>query len=253
MLSGSVPQQLLAYWDLVPAVVGGVIGALAGGIPAGLLAKRQSDEALRRDEQQRIERQKALAFGTCVKLLQIINSTIGLSNHVCGCLALRAVADHEHMEPWQVLIPMIGFSDEGGIRFQAEEMAVFAAAGEHGLMQDMLLLANRHASSLASFQEYCRMRAEFRSIGPQPVEFNGQIGSTELTQEEVNRFKPYTIPMNNVALGLCAGLEKDVELARDVAERFGPATKRYFKVDNFASLAFPTDQELADMRQPPEP
>jgi hypothetical protein len=38
--------EVAQYWDLVPAVVGGIIGALAGGIPAWLLAKRQSDETL---------------------------------------------------------------------------------------------------------------------------------------------------------------------------------------------------------------
>jgi len=95
--------QLAEYWDLVPAVVGGVIGALAGGIPAWLLAKRQSDETLRRDREQRVENQKTLAFSVVVKLLHVINSTISLSNHVKSCLALRNDPDRAHMEPWQVL------------------------------------------------------------------------------------------------------------------------------------------------------
>ena len=154
-------SQLVEYWDLVPAVVGGVIGALAGGIPAWLLAKRQSDETLRRDREQRVENQKALAFSVAVKLLNIINSTISLSNHVKSCLALRDNPNRVHMEPWQVLVPMIGHTDEGSIRFAAEEMGVFAAANEYDLMQDMMLLAVRHSSTLATFQEYCVMRNEF--------------------------------------------------------------------------------------------
>lgn len=246
-------NQLVEYWDLVPAIVGGVIGALAGGIPAWLLAKRQSDETLRRDAEQRIDGQKALAFSTTVKLLHIINSTISLSNHVKSCLALRDDPTRAHMEPWQVLIPMIGHTDEGAIRFTSAEMAVFAAAGEYDFMQDMMLLAVRHASSLATFQEYCKMRNEFRSVGPKPEAFEGQIGSITLTLEEVNGFKPYTIPLNNVALGLDAGLDEDVSLSRKVAARFGPVTKKYFKVEQFASLTFPTDEELAAMRLPPDP
>lgn len=240
------------YWDLVPAVVGGVIGALAGGIPAWLLAKRQSDETLRRDREQRVETHKALAFSTCVKLLHVINSTVSLDNHVKTCLALREKPEHSHMEPWQVLVPMIGHTDEGSIRFTAEEMAVFAAAGEYDFMQDMMLLAVRHSSSLASFQEYCRMRNDFREVGPKPQDFDGQIGGGWLTPEEVESYKPYTIPMNNVVVGLDRGLDEDLQLARSIADRFGPITAKLFKVEKFANLSFPSDDELAEMRKAPE-
>jgi hypothetical protein len=254
MGSAALSTQLVEYWDLVPAVVGGVIGALAGGIPAWLLAKRQSDETLRRDREQRVENQKALAFSVVVKLLHIINSTISLSNHVKSCLALRNDPARAHMEPWQVLVPMIGHTDdEGSIRFTAEEMAVFAAANEYGFMQDMMLLAVRHASALSAFKEYCVMRNEFRAIGPKPQDFDGQIGGGWLTPKEVDSYKPYTIPMNNVVIGLDAGLEEDVRLARTVAERFGPVTAKHFKVAKFADLTFPSDDELAAMRQPPNP
>lgn len=247
-------NEVVEYWDLVPAIVGGVIGALAGGIPAWLLAKRQSDETLRRDREQRIESQKALAFAVVVKLLHIINSTVSLNNHVKSCLAVRNAPDHAHMEPWQVLVPMIGHTDdEGSIRFTAEEMAVFAAANEYDLMQDMMLLAVRQSSSLSTFKEYCVMRNEFRAIGPKPAEYTGQIGGGWITQEEADSFKPYTIPMNNVVVGLDAGLDEDGRLARTVAERFGPATAKMFKVERFAELTFPTDDELAEMRKPPNP
>lgn len=250
MTVASVAQQAPFYWDIVPAVVGGIIGALAGGIPAWLLARHQSNETLARDNNQRIDNQKARAFSTCVKLLQIINSTISLDNHVKACLALRDLPDHEHMEPWQVLIPMVGFSDEGTIRFEAEEMAVFLAANEPDFMQDMLLLANRHSASLSAFLTYCQMRNDFRNVGPTPMAFEGELGSSLLTQEDINRLKPYTIPMNNVAISLSNGLDEDVELARKVAEQFGPITKKYFNVEKFASLGFPTDLELAAMRAP---
>ena len=244
-------QQLIESSDMASAIVGGLIGALAGGLPAWVLAKRQSNEVLRRDREQRVENQKTLAFAVCVKLLHIINSTISLSNHVKSCLALRDDPANAHMEPWQIVIPMIGHTDEGSIRFTANEMGVFAAASEYDFMQDMMLLAVRHSSSLATFQEYCTMRNDFRAIGPKPTDFTGQIGGGWLTPEEVIRLKPYTIPMNNVVVGLDGGLDKDVCLARTVAERFGPVTARYFGVTKFADLTFPTDQELAAMRLAP--
>lgn len=242
-------QQLIETSDMASAVVGGLIGALAGGIPAWALAKRQSNEVLRRDREERAEIQKALAFSVVVKLLHIINSTVSLSNHVRSCLALRDDPARAHMEPWQVLVPMIGHTDEGSIRFTADEMGVFATAKEYDFMQNMMLLAVRHSSSLATFQEYCAMRNDFRAIGPKPTDFNGQIGGGWLTPEEVNRFKPYTIPMNNIVIGLNAGLDEDIHLARSVAENFGLVTARHFNVKQFATLTFPTDEELAAMRQ----
>lgn len=244
-------QQLIETSDMASAVVGGLIGALAGGIPAWALAKRQSNEVLRRDREERAEIQKALAFSVVVKLLHIINSTVSLSNHVRSCLALRDDPARAHMEPWQVLVPMIGHTDEGSIRFTADEMGVFATAKEYDFMQNMMLLAVRHSSSLATFQEYCAMRNDFRAIGPKPTDFNGQIGGGWLTPEEVNRFKPYTIPMNNIVIGLNAGLDEDIHLARSVAENFGLVTARHFNVKQFATLTFPTDEELAAMRQAP--
>lgn len=131
-------------------------------------------------------------------------------------------------------------------------MALFAAAGEYDLMQDMMLLAVRHSSSLAAFQEYCTMRNEFRAIGPKPEAFEGQIGTAMLTQEEVNSYKPYTIPLNNVVVGLKAGLDEDVRLARTVTEQFGPATAKFFDVPLFVNLSFPSDDELSAMRQAPD-
>lgn len=246
-----VCQQLIDSPDMSSAIVGGLIGALAGGIPAWALAKHQSNETLRRNREQRVENQKALAFSVVVKLLHIINSTVSLSNHVKSCLALRNDPARAHMEPWQVLVPMIGHTDEGSIRFTADEMGVFAAANEYDLMQDMMLLAVRHSSSLSTFKEYCVMRNELRAHWPKPEGFDGQIALGSLTQDEVNGLKIYTIPLNSVVVGLDAGLEEDGRLARTVAERFGPVTARYFEVERFANLTFPSDEELAAMRQAP--
>lgn len=83
------------------------------------------------------------------------------------------------------------------------------------------------------------MRNDFRGIGPKPQAFEGQIGTAMLTKEEADSFKPYTIPLNNVAVQLDAGLDEDVRLARSVAEQF-------------ASLSFPCDEELAKMRKAPD-
>lgn len=247
----TVAPKIVEYWDLVPAIVGGVIGALAGGIPAWLLAKRQSDEMLRRDREQRIENQKALAFSVSVKLMHISNCTVSLYGHVKSRLALLNHPDCAHMEPWEVLLPMIVHTDEGSNRFTAEELGVFVAANEVDFVNKIILLAMRHSTSLAIFKKYCDLRNDFLAIMPHPADYDGPIGLGWLQSGEVNRFKPYTIPMNDLVKGLDDGLDEDVRFARTVVEKFEQVTAQYFKVDKFASLTFPTDDELATRRQPP--
>lgn len=240
------------YWDLVPAIVGGILGALAGGIPTWLLAKRQSDETLRRDREQRLENEKALAFSAGVKLLSIINSVVEFRNHIRMGMAFRQQPGCEHMEPWQTLIPLVGHTDEHEVRFTSTELAVFAAAKEYDFMQDMMLLAARNASSLESFRQYCIMRREFLAIGPKPTSFEGAIGSALLTAEQVEQYKPYTIPLNNIVRGLEEGVRKDYELATKVAGDFEKVTSTYFKVDKFLSFSIPGEAELEKSQQPPD-
>lgn len=249
----AITAQSFPFWDLVPAAVGAIIGALAAGIPAWLLAKRQSDETLRRDREQRVERQKALAFSSGVKLLQILNSVIDINNHVKTCLAPSDSPEASQLEPWQSLVPMVGFSDEGSIRFTPEELAVFVAAKENELMEGMMLIAARHSATISAFNTYCEERNKFRDIAPAPERFDGELGSSRLTQQELNKLKPYTVPLNCIAVDLAAGLDEDVRVARSVAERFGPVTARYFDQPDFMPLDFPSDDELAAMRQPPDP
>ena len=73
-----------------------------------------------------------------------------------------------------------------------------------------------------------------------------------LTQEQVVALKSYTLPLNSIADGLVAGLEEDMRIARSVATKFGPITKKYFNVSKFVSLSFPSDEELAKMVEAPD-
>ena len=60
-------------WDLVPAAVGGVIGALAGGVPAYALARLASKEAKRKDDETRLAADIALLYSAAQRLIDIAN------------------------------------------------------------------------------------------------------------------------------------------------------------------------------------
>jgi hypothetical protein len=242
----TVAAQSHEWWELLPALGGAIIGALAGGIPAWILARRNSNEVLDRDRARRIEREKGSAFRVFVKLLTITNSIYGLRTHVRECLAIREQTERRHMEPWQVLIPIVGFTDESSINFEPDELAVFYAANERKFLMDLILLGRRHAASFSSFQTYCERREAFTAVAPTPTDFDGAIGGADLTREEVMRMRLYTIPMNMLAEGLAAGLEQDWDQAKNVAKQFGPIVQRYFDDPDFVALEVPEEAVKAE-------
>jgi len=229
--------------DLVTAIIGGLIGALAAGVPSYMIARMQARELLRRDSDARTREERALAITTAIKFIQIVNSLVGLRNHVEACFV---VSEGEKMEAWQRLIPMVGHSDEANLRFNDSEITLLARARQSDLMQDLLLLANKHSSAIVAWQDYCRRREEVAERAPKPTSFEGERGSTRLTAEQVNALKVYTIPLDNLALGLRAHLDEYVEFARKIAVALPEAYSSYFGIENVIDLSFPSDAELDD-------
>ena len=236
-----IAAQPADWWDLVPALGGAIIGALAGGIPAWWLARRNSNEVLARDAIARKENEKAAAFRVFVKLLTLTNSVHTLRNHVRDSLALRKTPEARGMEPWMVVQPMVGFADEGTVHFEPDELAIFYAAGEREFLADLMLMDRRHAAAFSAFLAYCERREAFVAVAPTPDKFDGAIGGADLSKEELMRLRLYTIPLNNILDALAPNLEEDWLAAKSVARRFGPIAQRYFNDPSFVRLEVPED------------
>ncbi|RJT22837.1 hypothetical protein D5I55_13640 [Chakrabartia godavariana] len=157
------------------------------------------------------------------------------------------------MEEWQLLLPMVGFTDEHNVRFSGEETAVFYAAGETDFLMDLLLLAQRNAATTTSFIHYCQQRAALVDILPKPTRFVGERGEAMLTEQQVLETLPHTIPVNMIAREIAANLEEDLSLCRKVASQFGPIVQAYFNDDKFVSLGFPDDDKLEEFIRSPTP
>jgi hypothetical protein len=242
-------EQVAALWGVVPAIIGGVIGALAGGIPPWLIAKRQSDAALKRDREQRTALERAIVFRVHFKLSTIANSVV--HDWLYFQTQNKALTDPctAHMEPWQVLQPLVGSTDEGDIRFEAEEMAIFMAAGHRDFMSDLMLLAQRHGTGVAVMQYYIRLREELKAVAPHPEELDGMLGKGMISQEDLLKLVPYTAPLNSLALQMQAAADENLQLARKVSLGIGPIVKEYFGDPKAGGMSFPSDEELAVMLQ----
>ena len=235
-------------WSGAPAsIVGGVIGAIAGGVPAWLIARSQSRETLKRDREERTRQEKALAFSAQVKLFIIVNSTIHDWAHVHRSLGELADPRSAHMEPWQVVMPLVGQAGEQNIAMTPEELAFFLAAGENDFMHTILLLAQRHSAGQAAMKEYQVQRERMLELVPPPDEMEGLLGKAMITEEELRRLRPRGAALNSLVKQIADGLNDNIGLCREASNKLGPILTRYFNEGGPKGLSFPSPEELSAM------
>jgi hypothetical protein len=114
---------------------------------------------------------------------------------------------------------MTGYRVEDIPSFAADELTVLFGEGEPELMQQLMLFQRRCSSSYVSFQEFCDRRAALEAMMPTPFQWHGNMASTHLTDEQVNRLKQYTVPLNSLILSLRDHVSEDWSQAQSVADR----------------------------------
>lgn len=144
--------------DLVPAVVGGVIGALAGGIPAWLLARRSSNESLRRDQESRTEAQLAAAFRIYTKLSMMVNDLASTLIQIEEML--KRPVDPRDESPTQRKVSAFAGSSVDSEPFTAEELAVLVAANETDYLTDLELFGRRYSAFLRTLNTYGELKSK---------------------------------------------------------------------------------------------
>lgn len=238
------------YWDLVPAIVGGVIGALAGGIPAWLLAKRQSDETLKRDKQERLDQEKTAASRVFVKLSILANSILSLKKQIDD-MDERAERDgRSDMRLFERVSPIVGLDIEKPVEFTAEDLSMFVAAKRVDYVDDLLLLARRQAAIVGGLREYGRLKVEHYylhvSKGVTTRAEDG-VSTTRLrvSAEDANFLRVKGEELDIYLRALRAQLDEYAEQARRVANEYGNIVRTYF---DDASLPTLTEEKSSSPR-----
>ena len=245
------PEQIAALWATFPAIIGGVIGALAGGLPAWFIAKRQSDEALKRERDKQYAHERTLSFKVHVKLTTIGNNVIHDWLHIRKQMKVLEEPTTAHMDPWQALQPIIGRTRDDNMQFDAEELAIFMAAGHHDFVSDLILLAQRSSVANSVMQDYNLKREELKAISPLPEEYEGSLGKSSISVAELLKLMPYIVPLNSLATQMSEAAEANLRLSQKIASAIGPIVKDYFKDPKAGGMSFPTDEELQQMLTEP--
>jgi hypothetical protein len=220
MTAPTLIQSAPWWWEFTSTLAATVVGVIVGAVPAFLLARKSSRETLRRDAAGRKLQNQALTQRLLIKLLALIDVHGDLKRHLDQEFAKKGNTKLASFEPWQLVLPMTGNRVEDIPRFTADELTVLFGEGENELLQQLMLFQRRCSSAYVSFQEFCDRRAALDTMMPTPFQWDGNMASTHLTQEQVNRLKQYTVPLNTLIVSLRDHVEEDGNQATALAEKF---------------------------------
>jgi hypothetical protein len=233
---------------LASALIGAIAGAAAGYWPARQLAKRSSDEILKRDAGARHEGELRAARQVYVKLHTVANSIGTYHKQVEEMIAKADVDGNTHMLIWQRLSVFPAIGREPNIEFSAEELALYIAAKQPEFMDDLLLLARKHAANLGSLAAFATMKSDLHSemtkFGSTTRAESG-VSTTRLRvpPELANHFEVKGDELENFAKMMRGCLAEDYKFVCSVAGRFTEVTESYLGEKTLPGFASATEIE----------
>ena len=223
-----------AVWkDYVVPFASAVLGALVAYFPSRLLARRASREVLARDAQDRRELELGLARRAFVKLGILVNSACGFHQHVEQMIAKADRDGNTQMPLWSRISTFPAVDREPTIMFEADELAVFIAAKNVAYVDQLVLLARRHAANLASLAAFGKMKAELHYNHAQLGETHRDANNVSTTFARVGAGTANYLRLKAEELELFTRelrtlLADSATMAEQTAEQFGPITRLYF-------------------------
>ena len=222
-------------WQLVPGVIGAVIGAAAGAMPAYWLARRSSNEIKDRDAVLRQEDARTAATTAMIRLQRITNSLYTLHHQIERTLAVAEAKGLKGAPLWMMLKPIGGIIPEA-VRFETRELAVLFKADRSDLANEMMLMSERHFTTETAMTEYAAKRTALGDL-MQP-DMNGTIGTTMATPEMAKRFGPRMAELDDLATQMRHSVKEDLNSAMALMRSYSKAMQKHFDDISFLQLKF---------------
>ena len=216
------------FWDLIASISGGVIGALAGGVPAYLIANRSSREAARKDRDTKVNIDLSLLYSTFIKIMEITNGCYTICAQINGMLYKAHVDGRKDMELWQKVQSIVNVAEEPVVRFDPQEIALFMRPqGDPDFANALLLLDKRYASLLTSVRAYSVRREALDDQLP-TTELKDGVGSITLTKEEAAKVIPKAYALNSLLTAILEVMHEERRTSTRLSNEFHAIAKRLF-------------------------
>lgn len=222
--------QAFAWWDLVPAVVGGVIGALAGGIPAYLIAKSQAERERDRHIEVARDADHVHVFRVYKKLSDIANCAVSTLLQIDEMMK-RPTFPGDESPVQRKISAFSNFSLSDAPLFEADELSVFLRVNDMDYMTSVDLLGRRHRSfieGMMAFAERKKLLHELMGQSDQIKFGEDDVIYTNATGPTAIKLRLEARTIETLIVPLITQLEENAKMAVLLASKYGSTFKAYF-------------------------
>jgi hypothetical protein len=195
--------------------IGTILGAgiaLGGTLLAIAISKEEAAEKLVREDQ-------AIVAEVFIKYQAMINSLYTLRKHMRE--SYDNVTEESHANPGLFVLSLATHPPK--VVFSTKEKALFLRLKLVDLFNDIAQWDEIYNSLIGAFEKYANLREQFMTDTPAAME--GNVGTTELSEEEFKRFAPKMAQLNFLAEQLRGRTETDYSECKVALERVAKTTR----------------------------
>ena len=239
-ISVTIGQSAYEWWDLVPAIVGGVIGALAGGIPAYLLAVRSHKVSIEKETTLRHEAERDCAYRLFLILRNVLNDSLVTKRDIDGMLKQPTSAGERYSNQRRISA-FANLEFRSRIVLEMRDLTIFKSQKGLDFTAKFQEAIDRYNAVFESLRTYALLKKEHQDYvieaGQHKVQPNGHVVSTipAAAQDKISvldsRLETLIVPTIRDLNELCDDL---LILAGVFKERIDDEFNRQMKVPSFS-------------------
>lgn len=213
----------------------GSMSALAVGValaayPIGNWQKRKNDR----------QRDAEIGRGIGWKILTLLNQNADIDRHIKRSLANREPTYPPGMK--FALVRPLGMPDRRPQELNQSETDLLLKSKSANLLMELELCFSRYSSIVFSMNEYKTRHETLYELMPPPVANEGMRFTHNLTLEELNRVRPYTLMLESLLESMISLMEENTAKIQECLQEYGKDMKRYF---GKALMTFEVNSTLA--------
>lgn len=188
------------------AVIGALVGAVAGGAIAAWIQLISLKEARRQRQEDRDETREALGNSILLKVMRIHSNNYGLRKDVDDAFK-TAVEEGLEWEPWQIVRTFANLPNH--FHISTNEMALIFSFGDDDLLEWMSLIDETHNGLIDILGLYSTMRQALTD--KLPIKMTGERATAHLTPDQILTHGLKISELNHLANHMRERLKLDLD------------------------------------------
>lgn len=197
-----------------------ISGAIVGGIITVCMQLFTINAARKERDDERLENRKTLSECLLMKVMRIYSYELKLNKLLEAAYDSADPANHN--DPWRFVMPVA--TDFEFIKFTFDELALVRSLNDNDLFHLIIQLDHKYNDLIRLFSLYRTKRTALTD--QMSAEMEGNIGTSILSTDEVNQFKPRMVELNSIISPVRKHLKKDLKESRFTLESLHETLKK---------------------------